>query len=108
MNGTGKGTQGVLNGFEEYSGYGAGLQEKATKELIAHFVGDRDLNAEGRYICKSMLSIARNIDAQNERGREISRNMTTLLTWFQELKELYPEAPQLDSDVADFVAEAKA
>lgn len=55
-----------------------------------------------------MLSIARNIDMQNQRGREISRNMASLLTWFQELKELYPEAPQLDEDVQSFLTEARA
>ena len=63
---------------------------------------------DATYICKSMLSIARNIDIQNSKGREISRNMTSLLTWFQELKAMYPEQPQLDPTLTDFISDAKA
>lgn len=100
--------QGILDGFEEYDMLTAGLQEKATRELIGHFVQGKTLTPEATYICKTMLSIARNIDMQNQRGREISRNMASLLTWFQELKELYPEAPQLDEDVQSFLTEARA
>ena len=55
-----------------------------------------------------MLFIARNIDSQNSKGREISRNMTSLLTWFQELKAMYPEQPQLDPTLTSFIADAKA
>ena len=36
-----------------------------------------------------MLSIARNIDVQNARGREISRNMTSLLGYIQQLEGMY-------------------
>lgn len=102
--------QGILEGFEEYEHqYGtAGLQEAATMNLIKSFVDGKTLTPEATYICKSMLSIARNIDIQNSKGREISRNMTSLLTWFQELKAMYPERPQLDPTLADFIADAKA
>ena len=37
-----------------------------------------------------------------------SRNMTSLLTWFQELKAMYPEQPQLDQTLTDFISDAKA
>lgn len=100
--------QGMLEGFEEFDAAMTGMQEKTTKELIAHFIQDKKLTPEATYICKSMLSIARNIDMQNQKGREISRNMTSLLTWFQELKQLYPDEPQMDEDVQSFLAEARA
>lgn len=102
--------QGTLEGFEEYTHpYGiSGLQEQATMNLIKSFVDGKALTPEATYICKSMLSIARNIDIQNSKGREISRNMTSLLTWFQELKAMYPEQPQLDPTLTDFISDAKA
>lgn len=102
--------QGMLEGFEEYTHpYGiSGLQEQATMNLIKSFVDGKTLTPEATYICKSMLSIARNIDIQNSKGREISRNMTSLLTWFQELKAMYPEQPQLDPTLTDFISDAKA
>ena len=86
--------QGILEGFEEYEHhYGtAGLQEAATMNLIKSFVDGKTLTP----------------DIQNSKGREISRNMTSLLTWFQELKAMYPEQPQLDPTLADFIADAKA
>ena len=34
--------------------------------------------------------------------------MTSLLTWFQELKAMYPEQPQLDDELAGFLRAAKA
>lgn len=103
--------QETLEGFEEYApafGGIVGLQERATMNLIKSFVEGKTLTPEATYICKSMLSIARNIDAQNSRGREISRNMTSLLTWFQELKAMYTEQPQLDDELAGFLRAAKA
>ena len=102
--------QGILEGFEEDTHpYGIiGPQEQATLNLIKSFMDGKTLTPEATYICKSMLSIARNIDLQNNKGREISRNMTSLLTWFQELKSMYPDQPQLDPTLADFIADAKA
>ncbi len=103
--------QGILEGFEEYDASttaSSALQEQATLNLIKSFMDGKTLTPEATYICKSMLSIARNIDIQNNKGREISRNMTSLLTWFQELKSMYPDQPQLDPTLADFIADAKA
>ena len=91
--------QGILEGFEEYTHpYGIiGLQEQATLNLIKSFMDG-----------KTLTPVARNIDIQNSKGREISRNMTSLLTWFQELKAMYPEQPQLDPTLTDFISDAKA
>ncbi len=101
--------QGILEGFEEYSTLRhRRIAGAATLNLIKSFVDGKTLTPEATYICKSMLSIARNIDIQNSKGREISRNMTSLLTWFQELKSMYPEQPQLDPTLTDFIADAKA
>ena len=51
-----------------------------------------------------MLSIARNIDAQNNRGREISRNMTSLLGYIQQLESLYPAEAHSDGKLEELMA----
>ena len=50
----------TLEGFEDYYGPNDGLQERATKELIDSFMEGRTLNPSARYICKTMINIARN------------------------------------------------
>ena len=75
-----------MTGFEglENAGLIEGPQEKATREFIKEYRDGKAENPMADFIYSSMLSIARNIDVQNARGREISRNMTSL--W------LYPTA----------------
>ena len=68
----------VLQGLED-AGLVKGPQEKATEKFIKAYREGRDDNPMAEFIYSSMLSIARNIDVQNARGREISRNMTSLL-----------------------------
>lgn len=48
-------------------------------------------------LCVSLLSLARSIDAQVEKGREISRNMNVYLTALDQLRDLYPD----DTDKPD-------
>ena len=57
------------------------------------------------FIYSSMLSIARNIDVQNARGREISRNMTSLLGYIQQLESMYESADD-DPEIAELLSEA--
>lgn len=70
-----------MTGFEglENAGLIEGPQEKATREFIKEYRDGKAENPMADFIYSSMLSIARNIDVQNARGREISRNMTSLL-----------------------------
>ena len=57
------------------------------------------------FLYSSMLSIARNIDAQNNRGREISRNMTSLLGYIQQLETIYrPHLPTTDDRLEELMA----
>ena len=64
----------TLDGFNDYYGPNEGLQERATKELIESFVGDRQLDPNAKYVCKTMINIARNFDALNVKGRDTSRH----------------------------------
>lgn len=98
----------TLEGFDDYYGPTEGLQEKATKELIDSFVEGRTLNPSARYICKTMINIARNFDALNAKGRDTSRVMAQLLAWYQELETKFPAPKEIDPALADLLQEAKA
>lgn len=75
-----------------------GPQEKQTRKTIAAIVdghpGDDPIRDA---LCVSLLSLARSIDAQNLKGREISRNMNVYLTALEQLRDLYPD----DTDKPD-------
>ena len=98
----------TLEGFEDYYGPNDGLQERATKELIDSFMEGRTLNPSARYICKTMINIARNFDALNAKGRDTSRVMAQLLAWYQELETKFPALKELDPALAGLLQEAKA
>ncbi|WP_238548399.1 hypothetical protein [Bifidobacterium biavatii] len=97
-----------MPGFDDYYMPNEGLQEKATKELIDSFVDGRSLNPSAIYICKTMINIARNFDALNAKGRDTSRVMAQLLSWYQELEAKFPAAPEIDPTLAGLLNEAKA
>lgn len=86
-----------LDGLED-AGIVKGPQEKATEKFINRFREGKEDNAMADFLYSSMLSIARNIDAQNNRGREISRNMTSLLGYIQQLETIYPSTPSQTDD----------
>jgi hypothetical protein len=98
----------TLEGFEDYYGPNDGLQERATKELIDSFMEGRTLNPSARYICKTMINIARNFDALNAKGRDTSRVMAQLLAWYQELETKFPAQKEIDHALAGLLQEAKA
>ena len=98
----------TLEGFEDYYGPNDGLQERATKELIDSFMEGRTLNPSARYICKTMINIARNFDALNAKGRDTSRVMAQLLAWYQELETKFPAQKEIDPALARLLQEAKA
>ncbi|PWG65027.1 hypothetical protein DF196_07740 [Bifidobacterium callitrichidarum] len=98
----------TLPGFDDYYTPNEGLQEKATKELIDSYVQGRPLNPSAVYICKTMINIARNFDALNAKGRDTSRVMAQLLSWYQELENKSPAAKELDPALTALLAEAKA
>ena len=98
----------TLEGFEDYYGPNDGLQERATKELIDSFMEGRTLNPSARYICKTMINIARNFDALNAKGRDTSRVMAQLLAWYQELETKFPSQKEIDPALAGLLQEAKA
>lgn len=98
----------TLPGFDDYYTPNEGLQEKATKELIDSFVGSRTLDPSSIYICKTMINIARNFDALNAKGRDTSRVMAQLLSWYQELDTKFPAQQEIYPALAGLLQEAKA
>lgn len=98
----------TLEGFDDYYGPNEGLQERATKELIEGFVGDRNLDPNAKYVCKTMINIARNFDVLNVKGRDTSRVMAQLLAWYQELKNEFQSTQELDPALASLLQEAQA
>lgn len=98
----------TLPGFDDYYMPDEGLQEKATKELIDSFTEGRTLNPSAVYICKTMINIARNFDALNAKGRDTSRVMAQLLSWYQELETKFPAKQELAPELAGLLSEAKA
>ena len=101
-------SQETLPGFEAYDNIMAGLQEKATTELIQDFVCGRKLNSRAVFICKTMVNIARNFDVLNAKGRDSSRVMGQLLLWFQELNEMFPAEKEVNPALAGLLQKAKA
>lgn len=98
----------TLPGFDDYYTPTEGLQEKATKELIASFMDGRTLTSETMFICKTMMNIARNFDALNTKGRDTSRVMAQLLNWYQELANNSSATSELAPEIAALLDEAKA
>lgn len=98
----------TLDGFNDYYGPNEGLQEQATKELIESFVGDSKLDPNAKYVCKTMINIARNFDALNVKGRDTSRVLTQLLAWYQELKTEFQATQEIDPALAGLLEEAQA
>lgn len=93
----------TLPGLED-TGIFKGAQERATEKFIDSYRDGKTDTPAAEFIYSCMLSLARNIDAQNARGREISRNMTTLLDYIRQLEELYPPEAN-DSDLMDLLGE---
>lgn len=88
----------VLDGLED-AGRVVGRQEQATSDFIKGFRAEHPSDdAVTEYIYASMLSIAQNVDVQNLKGREVSRNMTSLLAYVQELRAMYE--PTADGNAA--------
>ncbi|MBU9069355.1 hypothetical protein KSX19_05440 [Bifidobacterium longum] len=98
----------TLPGFEAYDTPTEGLQEIATKELIESYTEGKQMNPSAVYICKTMINIARNFDALNAKGRDTSRVMAQLLSWYQELETKFPATPEIDPALAGLLTEAKA
>ncbi|WEV67962.1 hypothetical protein OZX72_02985 [Bifidobacterium sp. ESL0769] len=97
----------TLQGLED-AGRITGRLEKATQEFIDEFKDGRDESPMADFIYASMLTLAQNVDVQNMKGREISRNMTSLLGYIEQLKELYGDSDDGDDELASLVEDSKA
>lgn len=98
----------TLEGLED-AGRVTGQLEKATVRFIDAFKDGKEDNAMADFVYSAMIALAQNVDRQNMKGREISRNMTSLLGYIQELNELYDSTDESeDEELAQLVEDSRA
>ncbi len=92
--------QGIFDAFDMDTGRDIGAMEHTARGIIDDYrEKHQDENPIQAGLLQALLSLAQNIDRQNEKGREISRNMAQWLATLDKLAELYPEEPKADEDV---------
>ena len=92
--------QGIFDAFDMDTGRDIGAMEHTARTIIDDYrEKHQDENPIQAGLLQALLSLAQNIDRQNEKGREISRNMAQWLATLDKLAELYPEEPKADEDV---------
>lgn len=92
--------QGIFDAFDMDTGRDIGAMEHTARGIIDDYCEKHpDENPIQAGLLQALLSLAQNIDRQNEKGREISRNMAQWLATLDKLAELYPEEPKADEDV---------
>nr|DAH75585.1 MAG TPA: hypothetical protein [Caudoviricetes sp.] len=89
----------MFDGMDEDTGRDIGPMEATVRGFTSSF--DREsVDRYRRVIMAGMESLARNIDSQTSRGREISRNMTALLDCVRELRQMDMETGGGEDDKA--------
>ncbi|KAB7789453.1 hypothetical protein [Bifidobacterium cebidarum] len=90
----------MLEGFDEDTGRDIGRQEKAARRIVDYLGASHpeyDPVLDG--LCQSLLSLGENIDRQNSRGREISRNMAQYIDALWKIRDMFPTEQMADEDV---------
>ena len=75
----------MFEGMNEDTGRDIGPMERTINGFVQGYQGEVDPYRQ--VIMAGMKSLARNIDSQTKRGREISRNMGALLDCVRELRQ---------------------
>lgn len=88
----------VFEGMDEDTGRDLGPMERTVRRFVAGYCGEVDPYRQ--VVMAGMESLARNIDSQTKRGREISRNMSALLDCVRELRQMDAETMTPDDDEA--------
>ncbi|MBW3083799.1 hypothetical protein [Bifidobacterium phasiani] len=88
----------MFDGMDEDTGRDIGPMEQTVREFT-HGYGRGD-DPYRQVIMAGMESLARNIDSQTKRGREISRNMSALLDCVKELRQMDAESMAPEDDEA--------
>lgn len=92
--------QSTFDVFDDDTGRPIGAMEQTARGIIRDYREKHpDDNPIQAGLLQALLSLAQNIDRQNDKGREISRNMAQWLATLEKLADLYPEVQQADDDV---------
>lgn len=95
----------ILEGLED-AGREIGRQEKAIGRFVAKYREEHpEMSYDRELVLDSLPSLGENIDAQNRKGREISRNMATLLDFVRTLHEWDDSdtAPELPDETRELL-----
>lgn len=88
----------LLDGMDDITGRPVGSMEQSTIEFAKEYRTKHETcDAATLLTLQSMIVLARNIDTLVAKGREISRNMSTLLDYIKQLQEQDAAVKQADS-----------
>lgn len=91
----------VLEGLED-AGREIGYQEKAIKDFVEAFLkSHKNIDGYASLLLSSLVSIAQNIDMQNKRGREISRNVASMLDLIRQLHDWDAQAQESGDELPE-------
>lgn len=99
--------QGTFEGFSEI-GNRQGFMETRTRANLKTFFDGKTVTEAADTYAALMTAIACNIDSYLTLGKNISTLADSYNNAFDHLRELYPEAPELDENLAALLTEAKA
>lgn len=99
--------QGTFEGFSEI-GNRQGFMETRTRANLKTFFDGKTVTEAADTYAALMTAIAHNIDSYLALGKNISTLADSYNNAFDHLRELYPEDPELDENLAALLTEAKA
>lgn len=91
----------VLEGLED-AGREIGYQEKAITDFVEAFLKSHEnIDGYASLLLSLLVSIAQNIDMQNKRGREISRNVASMLDLIRQLHDWDAQAQESGDELPE-------
>ncbi|RYQ66071.1 hypothetical protein PG2072B_1509 [Bifidobacterium pseudolongum subsp. globosum] len=93
--------QTAFEGLDYDAGREIGPMEATAQRIVADYETEwPDYDPIQAGLLQALRTLAQNIDVQNRKGREISRNMAQWLDTLARLSELHPADVAIDDDVA--------
>lgn len=91
----------TFDGLED-AGREIGYQETKIRQFVDRYRESHEkLDDYADLLLGSLISISQNIDQQNKRGREISRNMASMLDLVRQLHEWDANAAQQSTELPE-------
>lgn len=97
----------TFDGFDDDTGRTIGPQEDATRDYTKKMEAQHPEDITLRVLCRSLENTARNIDSQNEKGKEISRNMSVYADLLEQISQMYPPQKEDNPAIKAFVEDLR-